>query len=182
VIYNPNIEYVAVEKLFLISNTENFWLNPYFCSEYEFYGTKPLNDDSGDDQRIFIVRPDDHVKRNSIKNFADIESFLLEKGFKILDPSRSGSLREQARIFNKAKVIVGEFSSSLHNAIFSRKGSQIIALNFVNDVQNQIAVMRGHKIGYIVPTRGPVHWADKEPYQLEMSDVRNAVEIATSHR
>jgi len=60
----------------------------------------------------------------------------------------------QIGLFQNAVTVVGEFGSGLHNAIFSAPGTIVVALNWINPIQSRIARLRGHRIGYLLPTTG----------------------------
>lgn len=73
--------------------------------------------------------------------------------------------------FAGAKLIVGEFGSALHNAIFSPKGTTVLGMNHINSCQTRIAQLRRHRIGYILPADGPLG------FDRSLSSVRRGYRI-----
>jgi len=88
-----------------------------------------------------------------LANEAEIRSFLEQRGFLTVFPEEL-PWPEQVSLFAGARVIVGEYTSALHNALFSPAGSVVIGLNRINQVQDSIASYAGHRIGYVLPSDG----------------------------
>lgn len=110
------------------------------------------------------------------ENEAEVAQAL--DGFTVIDPDEVAWL-DQVHLFANARCVVGEFSSALHNAIFSRPGTRLVAVNWVNHVQDIIAAAGGHEINYILPEDGaPRLWAPKSPtqaFRVRIEDARAAV-------
>ena len=91
-------------------------------------------------------------------NEADVETLMTMRGFSVIHPQQL-SLIEQLRLFAGATVIAGEFSSALHNAMFMRRGTGVIAINFFNGYQSAIARLREQTIAFVPPDDGFFrHW------------------------
>jgi len=86
----------------------------------------------------------------SIANWDDVERSLVSRGFSVVEPE-TWSIPDQISIFSKAKVIIGELSSALHNALFSVPGTTVCQINPFNSVQRQIALSCGHSIVSVLP-------------------------------
>lgn len=50
---------------------------------------------------------------------------------------------QQIALFQQAEIIVGQAGSGLHNALFSRPGSRLASIGFMNLVQSEIGALRG---------------------------------------
>ncbi|MGB0748076.1 MAG: glycosyltransferase family 61 protein [Magnetospiraceae bacterium] len=72
-------------------------------------------------EKIFLPRP--QPKRKA-RNHADIAKYCAENGFHALAPEQY-SLFEQAVIFSRARHVVGEDGSALHNAGFCAPGARL---------------------------------------------------------
>ena len=113
--------------------------------------------DLTDFRRIYVSRTA-MPGTNRVVNEAEVEATMREMGFAILHP-QTIPIQEQIRIYAQADVIAGEFSSALHNSLFMRPGSGVIAINFFNSYQSAICRVRRQKIAYVPPSGGVFrHW------------------------
>lgn len=116
-----------------------------------------------------------------LQNEQEIAETAQRYGFEPVEPQLLTTL-EQIRMFAAAEAIIGEASSALHNAMFSPRGTSILALNAINPVQTFISGMRGHSIDYILPSDGEVRNLDNigrvpKAYTIDV----NAIEEFASH-
>jgi hypothetical protein len=89
----------------------------------------------------------------TVKNFAQRDLFEeLAKcyGYETLFPEEF-TLIDQVALFGDAQVIVGEFGSALHNAVFSAPGTIVGAVGFFNTVQLRISALMDQTSVYAVP-------------------------------
>lgn len=70
-----------------------------------------------------------------------------EFGFELVAPEEL-SWREQIALFRDAEIILGQAGSGMHTALFSKPGSRLASIGFMNLVQPQIAALRGQETGY----------------------------------
>lgn len=90
------------------------------------------------------------ILRTSV-NADDIESRLASEGI----PGiwlEDLSWPDQIALFRRAELIVGEFGSGLHNAIFSPASTRVVCLGILAEVQSTIAAFRGQRIAYVQPS------------------------------
>ncbi|MEN3212212.1 glycosyltransferase 61 family protein [Methylorubrum populi] len=90
------------------------------------------------------------------------------------------SIAEQIAMFRSAKLIFGEYGSAMHNALFSRRGTHVVSMNWINTVQQSISASRGHDITFIMPEGGvPVLAGDgaASSYKISPHLVRLALTI-----
>lgn len=118
-----------------------------------------------------------------LQNSADLEQKLITRGFKVIAPEER-PLAEQVRLFSEANVIVGELSSALHNAIFSRPDTLVVQLNPFNAVQRNIALSRGHRLISLLPDDGrlrswPLRTGDDGAFFVDPTRVLNALPPVT---
>lgn len=102
-------------------------------------------------RKIYISRSKAEVDWHKIENESEIERALQGIGFEVVHPQLM-SFADQVRTFDAASIVVGEYSSAMHNAVFCRPGTVVVCLNWINDYQSRIASLFGHTIGFIKPT------------------------------
>ena len=81
-------------------------------------------------------------------NEDESERIAISKGLTAIDPGEM-SLAEQAYIFSRTPMIVGEYSSAMHNTLFSPPGVSVICVHRFTEVQDRLAQTFGHRIGYV---------------------------------
>jgi hypothetical protein len=125
-----------------------------------------------DSSKIFVVRRGS--QRRALVNTEEIEHILEGKGFVCIDPDGLGFL-EQARIFAKAKLVVGCMGAAMANCVFAPSGIVTIYLSpegWVEPFYWDLAVMLGHSYHacFGVPTNnaGPAH---ESPYHIDPADL-----------
>ena len=57
--------------------------------------------------------------------------------------------RAQIALMRQAEIIVGQFGSAMHGALFARPGTRVAVMGFANLVQSQIAALRGQRMAYM---------------------------------
>lgn len=159
--YDPDRQYIAAERMLLPTWGPDYFYHPAISELLDDVVARVSASARSD--RIFVSRRNhsgDRVLRN-----ADALARVAEKqGFAIVHPDEY-AFSDQVAIFAGARAVVGEFSSALHNTIFSRRGAGVLALNWVNPLQSRIGRLRGLRIGYLLGTDGlPV------PYRRERSE------------
>jgi capsular polysaccharide biosynthesis protein len=147
--YDPRKEYIRCERMFMPTWGRDHVFNPWVGEQVDRIRSAP---DPEMPQRIFVSRRSKSVVR-ALDNQQELESIAMQEGLTIVHPE-DYSLPRQIALFRNAAMVVGEFGSALHNAVFSRAGTLVIALNWLNDIQSRIARLKGHRIGYILPTSG----------------------------
>lgn len=112
-------------------------------------------------------------------NEPEVEALMRDLGFTVVHPETL-SFPEQMRLFRAAEVIVAEYGSVLHNALFARPGTRVIAINRHNWLQGEIARIRRHSLAYIPPSDGvwrdPSTPGDARNFTVELTVLRHVVE------
>jgi O-antigen biosynthesis protein WbqL len=104
-------------------------------------------------RRIYVSRTRNRPGWHVMTNEAEIERAMSDAGLEIIHPQEL-DLGEQIKVFSQAALIVGQYSSALHNALFAPAGATVIALNRVNWYQSMIARLRRHRLAFIKPRDG----------------------------
>lgn len=98
-----------------------------------------------------------------LSNQQEIESIAAAAGLTLVAPETL-PLAKQVALFASADVIVGEFGSVMHNALFSAVGTKVLCLNWINAMQSRIAQLKGHDVGYLLPSNGvPITYVKNAP-------------------
>lgn len=89
-----------------------------------------------------------------VSNFADMESALVPKGFKVIE-TEGLSFIEQVILFSRAKIIIGSSGAALANLVFAPKDAKIfILISKFPDTSywywQNIACSTGKKINYVL--------------------------------
>jgi len=103
---------------------------------------------AGERRRIFIVRADEYSFRR-LANKLEIMDIAAAHGLDLIQPETL-SIADQVKTFASASIIVGEFGSAMHNAMFADDVS-VLCLGWISGIQSRIAALRGQSIGYLLP-------------------------------
>ena len=80
-------------------------------------------------KKIYINREDDSILENRrIINNNEVKNLLINNGFKIVSLSNH-SFRDQVKMFNNAKFIVGLHGAGFANLVFSKPNTKVIELS-----------------------------------------------------
>jgi capsular polysaccharide biosynthesis protein len=111
----------------------------------------------------------------------EISNWLSQEGFVTVHPEELDWL-DQVAAFSGASIVVGEYTSALHNALFAPPGCSVIAINRVNEVQDAIAAYAGHRLGYVMPSDGqPRGWTSgghASSFSVSLMDLKALVSEA----
>lgn len=102
-------------------------------------------------KRVFITRRNFSnpaaPHRLCVNEIALVDIAQGNFGFEPVAPEEL-TWREQIALFRDAEIILGQAGSGLHTALFSRPGSRLASIGFMNLVQPQIAALRGQETAY----------------------------------
>lgn len=178
-IYNDRNEYLQCEVLAL----------PVFMHPEHYFHpdlVKLLNDISPPPRttgrKLYVSRLAPSRFRQ-LSNQVEIEAIAIDEGLTIVRPEAL-SIAEQMELFASAELVVGEFGSAMHNAIFSRQQTKILCLNWINCVQSRIAQLRRHEVGYLLPSDGAavkyVEGAASATYHIDPTSFRTCLSALTA--
>jgi capsular polysaccharide biosynthesis protein len=152
-VYSPNVEKLRLRTAIIptqLHSTEDF--HPatkslvFALSDY----TRQV-ETSTQPQRIVISRDrftNEKSIQRALENAPELWQFLVdERGFAIVRPEEL-SWSQQIQLFKGARVVVGEYGSALHNAIFSGPGTILASVGFLNFTQSAIGTLFGHRQSY----------------------------------
>ena len=129
----------------------SLWIRNTFLKKKKFYNSKY--------NKIYIDRSDskfNYLNKRKIQNEEEIKYYLKNKGFKILNLSEF-KIIDQIKIFNSAKVIVGNHGAGFANVVYCKKNTKVI--EFTNkytakiikkvctDVNLKYFAIQGNQIG-----------------------------------
>lgn len=142
---------------------------------------------SSEDERLRLLVRRSHVENSyrQIENWAEIENLAKYYGLTIFTPGEH-PLEVQIDHFMRADIIVGEYSSALHNSLFSGP-AQVISLNWINHVQQAISYSRKQPLTIIMPEDGTVITAPSvsydrpASYRVKLASLKNALDDAVGN-
>lgn len=87
------------------------------------------------------------------------------------------SFQEQIRLFAEAELVMGEFGSALHTAVFSPSSTAVVILanSLMNWTQSGISALRGQRVQYIRPDTEVKH-NNVLSYSYRVSDIEANLE------
>lgn len=114
--------------------------------------------------RLYVSRVAPSLFRH-LSNQAEIEEIAVSEGLELVKPETL-SITEQIALFARADLIVGEFGSAMHNALFSPPDATVFCLNWINGLQSRIAQLKQQRVGYLLPSNGvPMRYVEGAPLQ-----------------
>ena len=115
-----------------------------------------------------------------MRNREEIEMVAQQYGFTIVRPEEF-PITDQIKLFRNARIVVGEYGSGLNNTIFSKEGTLVLALNWINLVQQGIAVSCRHKLGFVLPDSGipTLHMPEmaQQGYSISVNEFSDAIKM-----
>lgn len=138
-------------------------------------------------ERLRLMVRRSHIENSfrQLENWSEIESLAVSYGFTTFTPA-DHSLDEQIDHFRRSDIILGEYSSALHNSLFAGP-AQVISLNWINHVQQAICYSRSQPLTIIMPEDGvavlapTTTYGEPVPYRINLSTVKNALDYAISN-
>jgi O-antigen biosynthesis protein WbqL len=102
-------------------------------------------------RRIYLSRREHHKSWRGIVNEAEVESTLTDLGFTVVHP-QALPLPRQLAMYAAAECVVGEFTSAIHNTLFSPRGTAVFCISHLNECQSRIAALRGQPHAFMAPS------------------------------
>lgn len=128
---------------------------------------------------IYISRRKWHrgQQERVLVNATDVEDFLENLGFEVIHPETL-PLAEQRWMFSRARVVIGEDGSALHNTIFSPPGTRIgaISMGRTNTLHAAAANALDQRITYIPTASDGRLEGTTILYRLEIQHLKNALD------
>ena len=169
--YDPQFECIRTDRVFMPTWGADHVYNQWIGEQTDKVLSTPV---PGMPKRIFVSRRLRSTFR-ALDNLTELEEIAVQEGLTILHPG-DHTLERQIAVFQNAEMVVGEYGSALHNALFSPQGTLVIALNWINACQSRIARLKKHRIGYLLPTSGAEivfsHDAQFQHYAIDPDEFR----------
>lgn len=133
-------------------------------------------------RKLYVSRVAPSLYRQ-LANQAEIEDIAVREGLELVRPETL-PISEQIALFASADLLVGEFGSAMHNALFSPRDTRVFCLNWINGLQSRIAQLKQQRVGYLLPSDGvPVKYvegASPESYHIDPHVFRKCVRALLS--
>lgn len=130
-------------------------------------------------ERLYITRRAFRDRSTSysrtIANEEQVVDLMTEFGFTTIAPEEL-PWEEQIALFSRARIIVGESGSGLHNTIFSPADARVVCLNPENQLQMSIAALRDQIVINQVSPKRTVEASTS--YVVDLGRLRRAVAAA----
>ena len=149
VTFDPRTEYIRADAMFMPTWGQSHIWNSWIGAQLDALESTPA---PAMPKRLFVSRNFRSTFR-VLDNREELERIAVAEGLTPIRPDEH-SLPTQIALFRNAELVVGEFGSALHNALFARRDTIVIALNWINGCQSRIARFRHHRIGYLLPASG----------------------------
>lgn len=166
-IYDDRSEYLRCSSLLvptLLGSSGGHYFHPELRALLD--ELTPLQ--TGERSRFYVTRVEPSSYRK-MSNQPEIESIALAHGLQIVKPETL-PIVDQIALFSRAELMVGEFGSAMHNALFGPSTTTVFCLNWINVCQSRIAQLKGQRVGYLLPRAGPVkhaYGAASQTYRID---------------
>ena len=156
VVYDHRREAVQVRYLLLVNTPISDGVVHPMMSDFTSMARTKAVGRSALGRKIYVSKHKWREAHGDYRHFdgeREIANWLSQEGFITLYPEELDWL-DQVAAFSGASIVVGEYTSALHNAVFAPPGCSVISINRVNEVQDAIAAHAGHRLGYVMPSDG----------------------------
>ena len=166
IICGDSVPYLQADRLIVPSYPGLSGIVPKWACD--FLRESMLGDVSpkgADGRRIYISRR--HASRRQVLNEDELTELLQEFGFCIVDPADM-SVREQARLFSSASLVVSQHGAGLANLVFCPEGAAVLELftpNLMNACYWAVSNLLGIRYHYLTFPHAP------EPSQARAHDM-----------
>jgi capsular polysaccharide biosynthesis protein len=136
-----------------------------------------LDDTPSSRLRLFLSRRD--TPRHPLVNEPEIEAWLVRRGFQSVLP-REMTIREQARLFARAEVVVGANGAGLANLVFCPAGTKVLELfspDWLGTYSWEVSSLRQHEYYYLIGAES-LQRSEFGAYHIVLSDLTRLLELA----
>jgi hypothetical protein len=176
VCYDATSQAIKCETLLMPSlpSSRAYFFNDHINSLLHHAGAA-----STEAKRLIYVGRRGYSHFRKLENRQEIESIAEQLGLEIFIPEDS-VFSIQVKTFSEARLVVGEFGSSMHNALFSPMGTNVLCLNWISHLQSRVSCLRRQPTGYILPSNGKplkfVEGAASASYHIDPDRFRRTLE------
>ena len=134
--------------------------------------------------RLFVSRTR-VIGARILSNREQIEAIAAARGYAIVHPQEL-PLAEQAALFTEARLIVGEYGSALHGAVYARPGTLTIGLRGTvrhpSFVQSGVAHALGQQAAYVLGQTklGYTEGEIGQVFAVQPEDFERALDVASA--
>jgi capsular polysaccharide biosynthesis protein len=160
--FDPRTQALKISRAIVPSFTRNdAGFHPYTKDLLERFIQRRYGDidKSSSSRRLIIDRRQWKTTHSVLRKIKNIDYMLeaLKDVFaaELIDPSIL-TIREQIGLFSETNIIIGEYSSALHNSLFAPKGSHVISIGHLNLLQSSICALKEQEISYISTKQDPL--------------------------
>jgi capsular polysaccharide biosynthesis protein len=129
---------------------------------------------------LFVSRRKWGNTSRTLMNEDEIIDIALRYGFSVVYPEEL-SLVEQVQVFASAKVILGDYGSALHNAIFAPRDVTVIALRGTEGhpgfLQSGLCEVLNQDMGYVFGDTTQTE--SSQSYRISLEDLKLCLELVS---
>ena len=130
--------------------------------------------------KLFLSRAQSKHSFRKLRNEAELYAVAADYGFHLVHP-QDWPWPDQIRMFDKATHVIGEFTSALHNQVFTRPGTKIVSFGCLNSIVTSLAASLGHQVGYLLPLGGVTikyepGWTTQQVFEIDASELRRRLD------
>ena len=177
IVTKPLYETWTVQRLLIPGWGHRFVYSDLVQNELERL-TEPYRQGGMIKRRIFVDRRVESYR--VLSNLQELQDVAARYGFESVSPETL-SIEQQIALFASAEHVIGEFSSALHNTLFSPAGCNVLAMNYITECQSRIGNFRQQRVGYLLPQGGPIGYdptiTGKRYFSIEPSAFERKLKI-----
>lgn len=162
VFYDPAVDVLRADHFIVPSAMQfDYHMHPFAAWAYEackrkvLSGVAPLSAEARQRfRRIYLSRSRLETRSwHYLENEAAVEAALGTLGFHVAHP-QTLSLVEQMQMYDAAEMMVSEYSSASHNALFSERGTKSLVMNYSSPIQSRVARLKRQHLAVLLPRDG----------------------------
>ena len=180
VMYDPATELCRCERALMPTNLRLGGRALPIMSEAAKWMTQVTDaQDVAATRLLYISRENWANITRKLENWEAVESEVEKYGFDIVFPEKL-SIAEQAKLLASARFVAGDYGSGLHNTIFSRPRTQVIALRGTylhpGFLQSGLCETSRQSLSYVFGRT----WANEQGfqhYEIDLDDLKRCLDI-----
>lgn len=149
-------EYITCTNLFSYDHSLNYAVRiliDLYKARLLTGGNGPTGVSTVGYRKVYLSRSAFQADWHAVDDELAIEAVAASCGLEIVHPQQL-TFEQQVHLFSGCNLIVGEYSSAMHNSIFSPCGARVVCLNWINWYQSRICALLEQPVGYIPQMSG----------------------------
>lgn len=182
--FNPDKEIIECSKVVLPMKCrilDGSWLSPFVGTMYEEIAANnyQMLGETKFADRIYLSRRNLKNQFRKLINRDEVSDLIKSYGFIEVFPE-DYSLIEQLEMYSKAKIMIGEFGSALHNSLFAGKELKVISLQSNHIpllVQWGVCNIKGQSCSLIFGEATEIRKSINSDFRIELQDLNSILDV-----